>query len=325
MMRKTNLQLVEECDSFPYYDRDPAFYTEHLKKYHAFKINGCPAILGYLLNEVVEKFYWIPGDWHVDSAARTVTLMAAPDATPQERSEIMSRLLAEAVRRETFAVLKGWRHEKYPIYGPGGEFLMDMERSASPLFGIVTYGVHMTGYVEDEQHGIRIWVARRSRTKQTYPGYLDNTAAGGLSTGEHPFQCAIREAAEEASIPADVFRRCATPAGCVSYFYVRDARAGGETGLLQPEVEYVYDIKLDADQIPKPSDTEVEDFRLWTVDEVKESLARGEWKPNCAVVVLDFFIRHGILTPENEPDYLEILSRLHRRLEFPLVTRFVSS
>lgn len=251
--------------------------------------------------------------------------MAAPNATPQERSEIMSRLLAEAVRRDTFAVLRGWRHEKYPIYGPGGEFLMDMERSASPLFGIVTYGVHMTGYVEDEDHGIRIWVARRSRTKQTYPGYLDNTAAGGLSTGEHPFQCAIREAAEEASIPADVFRRCATPAGCVSYFYIRDARAGGETGLLQPEVEYVYDIKLDASQIPKPSDTEVEDFRLWTIDEVKESLARGEWKPNCAVVILDFFIRHGILTPENEPDYLEILSRLHRRLEFPLVTRFGSS
>jgi hypothetical protein len=32
----------------------------------------------------------------------------------------------------------------------------------------------------------------------------------------------------------------------------------------------------------------------------------------------DFFIRHGIITPENEPNYIEIASRLHRELEFPL-------
>lgn len=34
-------------------------------------------------------------------------------------------------------------------------------------------------------------------------------------------------------------------------------------------------------------------------------------------VLIDFFIRHGILTPENEPDYIEIVARLHRRFEFP--------
>jgi len=32
----------------------------------------------------------------------------------------------------------------------------------------------------------------------------------------------------------------------------------------------------------------------------------------------DFFIRHGIITPENEPNYVEISSRIHRTLEFPL-------
>lgn len=273
-------------------------------------------MLGYIPNAVVDKFHWLEDCWNVDSSSQTVTLMAPPDATPEFRSELMARTLAEAVERETFEVLKGWRNEMYPIYGPGGEFLLEMERSASPLFGIITYGVHITGYVEDEQ-GLRIWVARRSLTKQTYPGMLDNTAAGGMSTGERPYECGVREAMEEASIPEDVLRKSLIPAGCVTYFYVRDSRAGGETGLLQPEIEYIYDLKLDASIIPKPCDSEVEDFRLWTVDEVKESLRKGEWKPNCAVVVIDFFIRHGILTPENEPDYLEIVARIHRRLEFP--------
>jgi isopentenyldiphosphate isomerase len=288
----------------------------HLKNYHMFKVNGCDAVLGYIPNAIVGKFYWIPNDWEIDGVARTVTLMAAPDAAPAVRTGVVSRLLAEAVRRETFDVLKGWRHEMYPIFGPGGQFLLEMERSASPLFGILTYGAHITGYVDDEQ-GIRMWVARRSKTKQTYPNMLDNTAAGGLSTGEHPWLCAMREAAEEASISNEVFRKCAKAVGSITYLHVRGSRAGGETGLLQPEVEFIYDAKLDSKLALKPGDNEVQDFRLWTVDEVKKSLRAGEWKPNCATVIIDFFLRHGIITPENESDYLEIMARLHRRLEFP--------
>ncbi len=46
-------------------------------------------------------------------------------------------------------------------------------------------------------------------------------------------------------------------------------------------------------------------------------MALGEFKPNCALVLLDFFVRHGIVTAENEPDYIDIVSRLHRRVEFP--------
>ena len=29
-------------------------------------------------------------------------------------------------------------------------------------------------------------------------------------------------------------------------------------------------------------------------------------------------MRHGIITPDSEPDYIEIVARLHRTLEFPL-------
>ena len=229
----------------------------------------------------------------------------------------MSETLSENVKRGGLEVLKGWRNEMYPIYAPGGEFLLEMERAASSLFGIVTYGVHMTGYVEDEKHGLRIWVPRRSKTKQTFPSMLDNTVAGGMSTGEQPFECAVREGMEEASLPEDIVKTRAVPTGCVTYVYVRDSRAGGETGLLQPEVEYVYDIKLPVDLVPKPCDTEVEEFNLLSVAQCKEALANGEFKPNCAIILIDFFIRHSILTPENEPDYLQIIARLHRLLEFP--------
>jgi hypothetical protein len=38
-----------------------------------------------------------------------------------------------------------------------------MERAATPLFGVVTYGVHATMYTQD----YRLWVAKRALTKQT--------------------------------------------------------------------------------------------------------------------------------------------------------------
>lgn len=245
-----------------------------------------------------------------------MTLVTSADASPAHRSKLVAEDIVKAVKQGTFELLKGWRNENYAVYGPGGEFLLEMERAASPLFGIVSYGAHLTGYVHDAS-GFKIWVPRRAKNKQTYPGLLDNTVAGGMCTGEMPFECIVREAMEEASLPEAIVRDAIVSRGCVTYSHVRDARAGGETGLIQPEVEYVYDIKLDSETIPKPGDNEVEEFKLLSIAEVQAALARGEFKPNCANIMIDFFVRHGLLTPENEPDFLQIVARLHRRLEYP--------
>ncbi|KAG9725397.1 hypothetical protein KCU73_g13171, partial [Aureobasidium melanogenum] len=205
------------------------------------------------------------------------------------------------------------------VYGPAParELLFSIERAASALFGIVTYGIHMTAYTKSASDELKIWTPRRSKTKSTYPGMLDNTVAGGMATGENPQICCVREASEEASLPEDLVREKAHSAGTVTYFHIRDSRAGGETRLLQPECQYIFDLELPDDVKPKPSDDEVEEFYLMGVDELKEKLKAGEFKPNCAVVLLDFFIRHGVVNAQNEPDFIEIVSRLHRKLDFP--------
>ena len=42
------------------------------------------------------------------------------------------------------------------------------------LLGTVQYGVHVNGYYTDDSGNISgMWVARRSPTKQTWPGKLD--------------------------------------------------------------------------------------------------------------------------------------------------------
>ena len=260
---------------------------------------------------VVEKMDWSPEDWIIDKGTRSVILSA-----PNLNGSFANQALRER-ENGTFEVLAGWRNELYAIYGRNKTLLMSMERSATPLFGVVTYGVHMTAYVKDSEGKMKIWVPRRAKTKQTYGGMLDNTVAGGISTGEDPFDSIVREAHEEASLPEDIVRKGAKACGTVTYFHIRDSRAGGETGLCQPECQYVYDLELPASIIPEPEDGEVEEFLFMEVDEIKEAMAAGHFKPNCAIVMLDFFIRHGILRHDNEKDYIEIVSRLHRLLEFP--------
>ncbi|KAL8694851.1 MAG: hypothetical protein Q9218_000611 [Villophora microphyllina] len=313
---KSNLDLVNECDSFPYYDDDPDAYHKLMSSYYRFSVNGTHKTVGYMLPWVVRQLPW-DDHWVVDHSQKLVSPRHEVDShhAPGE-SAIIDDLLRTAKKQGTFKVLEKWRDELYTIYG--SNILIKMERSGSPLFGIVSYGVHMTTYVNTKE-GMKIWVPRRAKGK-TYGGMLDNTVAGGLATGEQPFECMVREAAEEASFSENLVRSNAKPCGTISYFSFRDERAGGEPGLLQPEVQFVYDMEVGSEVVPKPCDDEVEDFRLWSVAEVQDALSKGQFKPNCALLLLDFFIRHGILTPHNEKHYVEIVSRLHRKLPFPTAT-----
>ncbi|KAK4954239.1 hypothetical protein LTR10_007669 [Elasticomyces elasticus] len=339
---RSNLDLINECDNFPYYQTNPKLFFAHIQTYYALYIADYPDTeLGYILPSVAAVFKGLP-DWEVDDTNRSLTLITGN--TEEERSKIVANTTAALRATGHFKVLAGWRDELYPVYGPNRDLLFSIERSASALFGVVTYGCHMTAFTrskkqhskgkgkssaldtsdiervdsDDEEEELRIWVPRRSATKQTYPSLLDNTVAGGIATGETPLRSMVREAGEEASLSEELVQKGVKAVGTVTYFHIRDHRAGGETRLLQPECQYVYDLELAEDVVPKPSDDEVEGFELMDVGAVKEALRNGDFKPNCAMVLLDFFVRHGVLTAVDE-GYIEMVARLHRRLEFPTI------
>jgi hypothetical protein len=53
-----------------------------------------------------------------------------------------------------------------------------LERAAVPWFGVKAYGVHINGYVRDPlTNEIRLWVAKRSKTKSTFPGQFSSISA----------------------------------------------------------------------------------------------------------------------------------------------------
>lgn len=216
--------------------------------------------------------------------------------------------------------------------------LIQLRRSAASLFGIANRGAHMTMYVRNSAAApddLQIWVPRRSRHLATYPGMLDNTVAGGVKADESPLECIVHEALEEASLPEPFVRAHVRACGAITYVTQTGSGGGADTdmdqqasvggydaGLCVPDVIYVYDLEVPPAQadamVPKPGDDEVEAFYLWDVDRVKRAMLDGEFKANTALVMIDFMVRHGIVTDENEKDYLEIVTRLRRRLPVPL-------
>ena len=302
---------------FPYLHKDPEAYRSRVSSYYQFKASGHDATLGYMLPTVVSQIDWLLEFWTVDPHAQIVTLK--PDSVAERNLAVSTTLDRERDKR-TFAVLSGWRNELYSVYGLNAEVLVSIERAGCALFGVPIYGIHMTAYTmsssKDNAAEPKIWVAKCAESKQTYPGMLDNTVGGGMPTGEEPLNSLVRECSEEASIPESYVRSNARACGTVTYFDIRDERAGGETGLLQPECIYVYDLLLEEGMTPRTNDGEAEKFMLWSVEELREAMMTGRFKTNCALVLIDFFIRHGLIVPERERDYIEIVSRLHRNLEF---------
>lgn len=295
--QKTDLTLFS-LQSFP-------------KTCYEFHIEGYDGAFGHLIEPTVKSFSWNT-DWEVNHEYKTVRLLKT---TFEKRRDAIDRLLSVEREKGTFKVLKKWTGERFPVFGPNRELVVDLEHSASGLFGVVTYGVQLIMYREDDD-GLFIWAARRSSKKTLYPNRLGVTVGGSLPTGETPFECLIREAHEEAALKSQLVKSNAISVGSISYvtFSEKETTSGGESGLIRAEIQYIYDMKVGKDVIPTPNDMEASKISLYSVKEIKEALDDGEFTPANACLILDFFIRHGLVTFENEPRYNEILSRLHRPL-----------
>ncbi|KAK6072165.1 NUDIX domain-containing protein [Seiridium cupressi] len=144
----------------------------------------------------------------------------------------------------------------------------------------------------------------------------DTTVAGGVSAEESPFETIIHEAYKEVSLPADLLHRDIHSYGVLTYTNTTAEDGIGENRLIIPDTIYVYNIQLCEDVVPKSRDGEIKEFYLMTMDEVEEALAGAKFKPNCAVVMIDSFIRHGIISADNDEDFVEICQRMHHRLPF---------
>ncbi|CAK4020877.1 hypothetical protein AC579_3229 [Lecanosticta acicola] len=322
--RRSFLPVVHASDNFPYGPVDSAYY------YQLF-LPDDDEPHGYMLPAIVDKMPWTAAFAISHEPPRSVSVRDRSSKKGQNAAWAVNvafqELVDACIARDSFHVLAGRHSEPFAVLGARYDSPVSVERFATTLFGLTTRGVHLVAYTtgmgmgtgverEKEKEIDKIWIARRARHLYSYPDMLDSTVAGGLKAGALPLQAILEEADEEASFAEDFVREQIRSRGVLSHMSVTGKGMPGEQGLVNPDYIYVYDMELPGDVVPKPQDDEVNRFYGMTVDQVREALLNGEFKPDSGAVLVDFFIRHGIVTPENEENFVEINMRLHRRLPF---------
>lgn len=279
------LDRIRECAQF-----DPA-------RYIPFRVEGVR--LGMIKTSFADVLRQFEDVFRVSEE----TIDMVPElGDSQQRTDAMDRVLRTLRDQGRVA---GWRDEAYPV---GTSFsalpLFTIERAAVPLFGVKGYGVHVNGFVNDGT-ALKMWIGRRSLTKPTGAGLLDQVVAGGQPVGMSLSDNLIKECAEEAGLNKDL-AATAVPVGTVSY---RTCRPEG----LRDDVLFNFDLELPPEFQPINTDGEVEAFYIWPIERVMETLERSdEFKFNSALVIIDFLVRHGLIGPD-DPDYVEIVEGLHRQ------------
>jgi len=173
---------------------------------------------------------------------------ASPDRVKLLKADLLAPIV-EQLAQEGF--IPGWRNERYRIADS-----FEIERAAARPFGLTTQAVHLNGIA-----GERMWLARRSPSKQIDPGMLDNLVAGGIASGFSAFDTLVKEAWEEAGIPAQLARN-ARATGTISV--LREVPEG-----VQSETVSIYDLELPQDFRPANQDGEVSEFRLLAFSEAE--------------------------------------------------------
>mmetsp|Transcript_8618 Transcript_8618/g.12995 ORF Transcript_8618/g.12995 Transcript_8618/m.12995 type:complete len:372 (+) Transcript_8618:45-1160(+) len=321
---RVNVRVYSSLDNNNLFWYDPSLMDHML-----FRINECNSMpndinlvdfvvdgekLGKVTPKVAERLCnTSPSIFQKADSGSTLTLGESAGNTLESRTKAVASVMEEL--RDS-GYITGWRDEMYPVANNFDKVTSPVfliERAAASLLGVLEYGVHINGLImsEDDKE-VKMWMARRSKTKSKFPSMLDHIVAGGQPAGLSLLDNVIKECEEEAGITEELTKRGIKPAGVISYEnYGGRLKVEGE-GVMNRVVLFCFDLMLPKDFVPSANDGEVESFFTWSLEEVAQSM-HPEYddpiKPNCYPVIIDFMLREGHISPDS-PKYLEIVRRL---------------
>lgn len=115
--------------------------------------------------------------------------------------------------------------------------------------------------------GIEVLLQRRSQM-QTWPGYLDISAAGHVDYGEDPLAAALKETEEEIGLKID---RGDLSLICVYRSHMETAIVG--RAIIESELQWVYATRWKSDQDIVFADGEVDAVYWFSIDEFRKIIA----------------------------------------------------
>ncbi|KAH6915906.1 hypothetical protein BKA70DRAFT_1556473 [Coprinopsis sp. MPI-PUGE-AT-0042] len=161
---------------------------------------------------------------------------------------------------------------------------------------------------------------------RTKSSQLDVAAGGGIRLGDTPLSTVLREASEQALFESEYLMTYLRAVGTVPFLHrshnlprclesiVSPSSSSSSTNqqVLLPGHNNLYELPLPVDLTVRPQrnvqvDPEVDAVHLLTLDAVLENLCKGQFKRSSALAIIDFLVRGGWITEENDVFYFEVL------------------
>jgi 8-oxo-dGTP pyrophosphatase MutT (NUDIX family) len=225
--------------------------------------------------------------------------LSTADARSKALAGAVPNLVASGLFRAGTGEMYGVRNE----WSAPASLLMD--RMHVPSFGVCAYGVHLNGFVT-KADGVYLWIGTRASDRIVEPGKLDNMVAGGQPANLSIDENLVKEAREEAGLPAEL-ARTARAASAISYCF--ETPNG-----LRNDTLFCYDLEMPANIIPRNTDGEISGFELMSLRDALGLVRETDrFKFNVNLVIIDFAMRVGALTPEKTPEFEKIAAELRQR------------
>ena len=224
----------------------------------------------------------------------------------------MNETLEWEREKGTLKALITWKGEMCNVYGPDGEVVVSMDKAAAPLFGIITYSVQMC-VISKTLKGVMFWAAQRSQHNLRHAGMLEHFVSGPLKAGERPIDGIVRLATQNTFMPEEFIRAKARPRGTLTYNELTHPLVRDECTLLQPQVQYVYEIVAEQPIIPVARGLQVSNFHVLRAQELLQALQNRMFTAGAVMTWVDAFVRNGNIDADNEKNFVAICMRLHRK------------
>ena len=156
-----------------------------------------------------------------------------------------------------------------------------IKRNFLPLFGFPSYGVHCNIWKKHKDKFV-IYFAKRSEKLKSFPGYIDNTVAGGQPTNLSIIGNLKKEAYEEAGINSKYLAKIKR-GNVVNYFH------NNNNNFISAIIFNYHLYKVDELEL-KNIDGEVQSFFSLTLENIYKLLEKNQLKPNCIIPILDFIL-----------------------------------
>jgi hypothetical protein len=273
---------------------------------------GQTVTIGWTKDDVAHALSELGDVWTYDEGG--MLLNAAFD-TYEKRTEAVDANLLEASEqgvlppKPDYSAIGGddWFVIGTARYKP----LFEVRRFYISYLGARRYASRINGF-----HDGQMWIIKRGQGVDEYPGRLDTLVGAGQIASRTILENTLAEAHEEAGLSKDQCKDLHS----VSMVHIF---RHNKHGFLYDENIYIYDLDTKGTITPHVvQEWETETIELWPYDKVLHTIKNTEeFRPEAALCLVDFFIRHGVITPDNEPHFDELCFGLRSLIALPQRTR----